>query len=153
MACQVMRRLLKDILTDAIDGSLSGAGCLSGTKMTLFVNDIDLDQTTEYGDLEQPDWSSYSDSATLTFSDPVLSNGGGYEIVGPRTQFTATSGVPTQSVVGYGVYRGSPGSEILLFAEKLEDPEVFSEEGDSISIVPKLTLPVDLVYGNGAVVV
>lgn len=102
----------------------------------LFKNNVTPTDTTVIGDLTDADFSGYAEVTpgagawTVTPGDPTVA-------VCSEQDFTSDADQTLQTIYGYFIKRATSGE--LVWAERLPSPQDIQNNGDRVSITPRIT--------------
>jgi hypothetical protein len=124
---------VQEILKRALNFSATG-----DVKLHLFQNDYTPVEGSTVANLTEATWTGYA-IKTLTGASWTVTNADPSEASYAIQTFTSSAG--SQNQANYGYYITDSANSILLWAERFTDgPYTIVNNGDTISVTPKITL-------------
>lgn len=140
MAAKITRVQMRAILTQltrAAPGEAE-AGIWNGAKVKLFKNEKTPSSGDVLADYTEADFTGYVESTAVTWGTPYVDEVGRAVILGDLKTFAATGSGTTNIIYGY--YVVDSAEEVLLYAEKFEEPRDMDETADAIPVIPRVVL-------------
>ena len=137
-----MAMVFSDLGADLILGTFFVATAVQDCKLKLFVTDVTPDPNG--GDVV----GDYTEAAGGDYAAKTLSRGAGWTVttdndpsdaIYTQQTFTFTGALDTNPTI-YGYYVTNNAGTVLLWAERLAAPLTPANDGDQLSVTPKVQL-------------